>query len=270
MTRSVSFDQAADIYNATRGFPPGVGDQVAGSVVTLVGPSARVLEMGIGTGRIAIPLLTHGLRVAGIDLSRRMMGRLREGLPPAVPAPILAEADAARLPFASACFDAVIGVHVFHLIAGWREALGEARRCLKPSGQLLLGYDWHPSEGPPYRLRTRWGDILRRLGVHNQPGAPSFDAVRAALLASGATKDDAPVAHWMRTHTLGEQLDSIIQRVSSSTWNMPDEVFGRAYAELEAWALAELGARDQTFTTEFKFVWERYWWPSPRPGLRPS
>jgi SAM-dependent methyltransferase len=36
-----------------------------------------VLELGIGTGRIAVPLSQRGLRVHGIDLSEAMLARLR-------------------------------------------------------------------------------------------------------------------------------------------------------------------------------------------------
>lgn len=37
----------------------------------------RALELGIGTGRIALPLAERGVTVAGIDLSRAMVDRLR-------------------------------------------------------------------------------------------------------------------------------------------------------------------------------------------------
>ena len=35
------------------------------------------LELAIGTGRIAVPLAGRGVRVAGIELSRAMVARLR-------------------------------------------------------------------------------------------------------------------------------------------------------------------------------------------------
>jgi SAM-dependent methyltransferase len=40
--------------------------------------SGRVLEFGIGTGRIALPLAQRGVDVHGIDLSKAMVARLRE------------------------------------------------------------------------------------------------------------------------------------------------------------------------------------------------
>jgi SAM-dependent methyltransferase len=49
----------------------------------------RALELGIGTGRIALPLARRGVEVHGIDLSRAMVARLREkpggeGIPVAI------------------------------------------------------------------------------------------------------------------------------------------------------------------------------------------
>src|SRR3712207_7789166 len=40
----------------------------------------------------------------------------------------LVQADAARLPFDNDTFDAVVAVHVFHLIGNWIEAMDEADR----------------------------------------------------------------------------------------------------------------------------------------------
>ena len=38
----------------------------------------RVLELGIGTGRLAVPLAATGVSVVGVDVSRAMLDRLRE------------------------------------------------------------------------------------------------------------------------------------------------------------------------------------------------
>jgi len=40
--------------------------------------NGRALELGIGTGRVALPLAERGVEVHGIDLSRAMVARLRE------------------------------------------------------------------------------------------------------------------------------------------------------------------------------------------------
>ena len=114
--KSVSFDRAADTYDNTRGFPPSISDLVAEAAIDFIGPKARVLEVGVGTGRIARPLLARNVHVTGLDLSRKMMSRLLEMLTPGSLQPALIEGEAVSLPLADSSFDAVISVHVFHQI----------------------------------------------------------------------------------------------------------------------------------------------------------
>jgi predicted TPR repeat methyltransferase len=55
---------------------PGVVDAVVEVLAGLAG-GGEALELGIGTGRIALPLARRGVAVHGIDLSRAMVARLR-------------------------------------------------------------------------------------------------------------------------------------------------------------------------------------------------
>jgi SAM-dependent methyltransferase len=57
-------------------FDPSVVDPVVDFLADLTGHGAA-LELGIGTGRIALPLARRGVRVHGIDLSEAMVARLR-------------------------------------------------------------------------------------------------------------------------------------------------------------------------------------------------
>jgi SAM-dependent methyltransferase len=57
-------------------FEPAVVDPVVDYLADLAGHGAA-LELGIGTGRIALPLARRGIRVHGIDLSGAMVARLR-------------------------------------------------------------------------------------------------------------------------------------------------------------------------------------------------
>jgi SAM-dependent methyltransferase len=57
-------------------FEPGAVDPVVEVLAKLAG-GGRALELGIGTGRIALPLARRGVPVHGIDLSRAMVARLR-------------------------------------------------------------------------------------------------------------------------------------------------------------------------------------------------
>jgi SAM-dependent methyltransferase len=67
---------AARYDNDAEMFDPAVVDPAVDFLAGLAGDGA-VLELGIGTGRIALPLARRGVRVQGIDLSEAMVARLR-------------------------------------------------------------------------------------------------------------------------------------------------------------------------------------------------
>jgi SAM-dependent methyltransferase len=70
--------QAAARYDESSAdmFEPGAVDPVVEVLARLAG-GGRALELGIGTGRIALPLARRGIPVHGIDLSRAMVARLQ-------------------------------------------------------------------------------------------------------------------------------------------------------------------------------------------------
>lgn len=71
-------DIAATYDQAVSGeFDPGVIERTVDFLSELAG-EGRALELGIGTGRIAVPLSARGVQVAGIDLSRAMVAKLRD------------------------------------------------------------------------------------------------------------------------------------------------------------------------------------------------
>ena len=72
------FDEriAARYDSAAEMFDPAIIDPVIDLLVELAG-SGRALELGIGTGRIALPLSKRGVPVHGIELSKAMVAKLR-------------------------------------------------------------------------------------------------------------------------------------------------------------------------------------------------
>jgi SAM-dependent methyltransferase len=67
---AATYDESAEIFEA------GVVDPVVDLLTELAG-GGRALELGIGTGRIALPLAQRGVPVHGIELSKAMAARLR-------------------------------------------------------------------------------------------------------------------------------------------------------------------------------------------------
>ena len=68
-------DRIAAIYDSRPELPADT-DEAVEFLAGLAG-AGPVLELGVGTGRIALPLLERGLEVHGIDASERMIERLR-------------------------------------------------------------------------------------------------------------------------------------------------------------------------------------------------
>ena len=71
-------ERVAEKYDESAGemFAPAAIDPVVDFLAGLAGDGAA-LELGVGTGRIALPLAQRGVPVHGIDLSEAMVARLR-------------------------------------------------------------------------------------------------------------------------------------------------------------------------------------------------
>jgi len=71
--------KVADRYDESSAdmFDPAVVDPIVDFLADLAG-DGDALELGIGTGRIALPLSKRGVRVSGIDLSKDMVAKLKE------------------------------------------------------------------------------------------------------------------------------------------------------------------------------------------------
>ncbi|MGA7757546.1 MAG: class I SAM-dependent methyltransferase [Ilumatobacteraceae bacterium] len=70
-------DGFADVYDEWYADVTDV-DATVRRMTALAGPGGSVLELGVGTGRLAIPMTTAGLRVVGVDSSQPMLDRLAE------------------------------------------------------------------------------------------------------------------------------------------------------------------------------------------------
>lgn len=75
-------DGFADVYDDWYADVSDVAATVAGlaELVAAAG-GGRVLELGVGTGRLAVPVAGHGLEVHGVDASPAMLDRLRANDP---------------------------------------------------------------------------------------------------------------------------------------------------------------------------------------------
>ena len=234
---SIAFDRAAGYYDQSRGLDPEVEELVADRVEEAAGRSGRLLEVGVGTGRIALPLHRRGRRVVGVDLSLPMLERYRAkaaatGLPP----PPVLRADATRLPFRDACFDAVLEVHVLQLVPSWERALAEARRVLVAGGLLLhagAGGGGRGSGSPHDQVGGRFDELAGGGGTPRLVGASHRQVLRRLRAMGGRVEELEPVV-WEEQETYAEALRRIDERVFSYHWRLPDEVWRAAAAQVRA------------------------------------
>ncbi len=241
---SVNFDRAAGYYDVTRGLPPEVGDRVAARIEAAARPGARFLEIGVGTGRIALPLQRRGAWVAGVDLSAAMMATYRgKAAAAGLPAPRLLRGDVTRLPLADASVDVVMEVHVLHLVPGWRRAVAEIRRVLAPGGMVVLG--WGP--GLPHRPNSPRDALQRRMRELTAAAASTPEWVGvgdarqklAALTGLGGVEEPLGAETWATEETWAAALDEVDGRIFSYAWRVPEDVWRAAAARVRAEATAD-------------------------------
>ena len=228
MTELSSFDRVAHCYDETRGLPPeasrAIGDGIA-AIVREVSASTRLLEIGIGTGRMAVPLAAAGVRVAGIDISPKMLAVLREKRGDVD----VMLAEASHPPLRARSFDALLFVHILHLVPDAEVTLRATLPLVRPGGVVLYGGDAGGYGGD--RLRAQANEIIRD-ATHKLAGIALtdrdlHDAARELadrIVGETAVSVRRVVLTRWQSHTNGRRmLDRLATRAYSGTWLIPEE-----------------------------------------------
>ena len=114
------------------------------------GPGTHALDLACGTGDLAFGLAARGARVAGLDVTFRML-QLARGKPGRPPAHFVA-GDMMALPFPDASFDVVSTGYGIRNVPRIEPALAEIHRVLRPGGVVLsLDFD-RPANGTLRRV----------------------------------------------------------------------------------------------------------------------
>ncbi|MFE3460998.1 class I SAM-dependent methyltransferase [Nocardiopsis aegyptia] len=128
----------ADVYDLI--YPPTPEADLAADFVHDRCPKGgSVLEFGVGTGRVALPLAERGLSVHGVDASQRMLDRLREKVADHDVTSSLGDFSSADC---GGPYDAVlIAINTFFMLPTQESQVAcmeNARRHLKPGGRLVV------------------------------------------------------------------------------------------------------------------------------------
>jgi SAM-dependent methyltransferase len=157
---------------------------VAGHLVKFAGiePGQTVLDVGTGTGVVAITAARAGARVSALDLTPALLEHARENARIAGHEAIVwTEGDAEQLPYADAAFDVVLSQFGHMFAPRPAVAIAQMRRVLKPNGRIAFA-TW-----PPEHLVGRMFAFVGR----NSPPPPP---------------DAAPPPQWGNPATIAERL----------------------------------------------------------------
>lgn len=110
-----------------------------GSLLAEVAGGGRVLEFGVGTGRLAIPLAARGVEVHGVDNSERMLAVLRSKPAAAAIKTYLGDVTTIRIPESfQLVFIAFSTIYLMGSQQAQVECFRNAARHLPAGGRFLL------------------------------------------------------------------------------------------------------------------------------------
>ncbi|HET9248572.1 MAG TPA: class I SAM-dependent methyltransferase [Actinomycetota bacterium] len=255
MSGSIRFDGAADHYDATRA----VSDETMERTISLLASELRgrgtALEVGVGTGLLALRLQEAGIPVAGLDLSAPMLAKLMEKAGGTRPFPLVLT-DATNMAFADGAFGGAYLRWVLHLIPDWRGALAEMARVVRPGGVLLVCLGAFDEVSAA--VRARFSEVT---GLSTDPVGLMWGNVAeldAELDRLGARLRVLPAIPEQEDETLGSFLDAIDEGRWSWTWHVPEDVRRDAVRELRPWAEERFGPLDRVERYQVETVWRAY------------
>jgi ubiquinone/menaquinone biosynthesis C-methylase UbiE len=130
--------QKSRTWDSAQGFSNEITDELLNALKDF--ESKYVLEVGVGSGRNALPLTAEiKPRFVGLDLSREMLTLAKVKMASSKKVVGLILGDAERLPFRDRFFDAVVCISTMHYFASQERVLFEFSKILREKGLLVYG-----------------------------------------------------------------------------------------------------------------------------------
>jgi SAM-dependent methyltransferase len=215
MTRgeSVAFDRIAADYDATRG---GLerGQRIAAGVARWLRPGP-IVEVGAGTGVVAVELVDRGHPVVGVDLARPMLTRAQARLGSCV-----VVGDGYRLPVRPRSVPNALTVWVTQLVPDVGAFLASVGGVVAPGGRLVVVPSGMQPDGDEIdRVVRPMAEVLRP----RRDGPDHLVALAEGADLRVVARETAGDGVW--SISPAEQADQIEARWWSMLWDLSDDVW---------------------------------------------
>jgi SAM-dependent methyltransferase len=255
MSESIPFDRAAEYYDETRGLSSEGVLRTTEALSEAFAGAGPVLEVGVGTGQVAIPLGEAGVQIVGLDLSHPMLARLLRK-PGGRALPVVG-GDVTLMPFRDDAFGGAYLRWVLHLVPAWKRAVHEIARVVRSGGRFLAGLGSYG--GPQAEIQARFAATT---GVSMEPVGLAWgdhQQLDDEVAAIGGEKLPdrtfvAPDRDDLEHFVHGIELNRY-----SWTWTVTDDALrAAAAADARAWAEERWGPLDRVPKGTFEWRYAAY------------
>jgi ubiquinone/menaquinone biosynthesis C-methylase UbiE len=224
----LSFDDLAKHFDGQRGLPAAaLREWVASINIYAVGRTLRIIEPGIGTGRISLPLAASGHEVTGVDISQSMLDACarKEEMIGAAGRVTLIHADASDLPVEDGDFDVGVMASLLYLVPQWEGVLDELARVVRPGGSVVHLVERTESGDALQLWDIAWRARIESTGYRHPALRPALQDVQAEFTRRWPDTRTELIASWTFGQSVaegrdcfGERLRPLYARVDEGEW----------------------------------------------------
>lgn len=176
-----------------------------------------LLEIGVGTGRVSLPLHNSGYETTGIDVSRNMLARAKKKRLPSL---LLASGN--QVPFKEKSFDGTLTAHVLHVVDDPIAVMKEAGRVSRVGLFALVRKLNEGQRSENEERRERFRRIAEKYGWNSYLTHPARYFRREQEIMARYPPDDlVVVSHTVITRSIEETIARFEKGGFRFTLSMP-------------------------------------------------
>ena len=227
---ATQFDRISLVYDGTR---TPLSKETVEKIVSVLARDgcSTILEIGVGTGRVAKPLQDMNLKIVGVDISRGMIQRAREKK---IERLILA--DASHLPIRARSFDAAIFAHVLHI---FEDPVGVFRSVTGVVTTEIVALIRKEQDSETYRGRNNlmWQaleEAAAKVGYTLSIHAGEWRRKERELLATIPPTELINLQDELIETSINDRLSNIEKRAFRRALDIPDDVLEKVIREVRS------------------------------------